>query len=57
MPTTASERSVRDLPWSEFRTTGHIEVYRVKCPGRMKRTGFVGFGEAGFNIAKGLRKY
>jgi len=23
---------VRDLPWSEFRTTVHIEVYRVKCP-------------------------
>lgn len=27
------ERAVRDLPWSEFRTTVHIEVYRVKCPG------------------------
>lgn len=27
-----SERAVRDLPWSEFRTTVHIEVYRVKCP-------------------------
>jgi transposase len=27
------ERSVRDLPWSEFNTTVHIEVYRVKCPG------------------------
>ena len=26
------ERAVRDLPWSEFRTTVHIEVYRVKCP-------------------------
>ena len=26
------ERTVRDLPWSEFRTTVHIEVYRVKCP-------------------------
>ena len=23
---------MRDLPWSEFRTTVHIEVYRVKCP-------------------------
>jgi len=23
---------VRDLPWSLFRTTVHIEVYRVKCP-------------------------
>lgn len=26
------ERAVRDLPWSEFRTTVFIEVYRVKCP-------------------------
>lgn len=25
------ERAVRDLPWSEFKTTVHIEVYRVKC--------------------------
>ena len=23
---------MRDLPWSEFRTAVHIEVYRVKCP-------------------------
>ena len=23
---------MRDLPWSLFRTTVHIEVYRVKCP-------------------------
>jgi transposase len=28
----ASERAVRDLPWSAFRTTVFIEVYRVKCP-------------------------
>jgi len=28
----ANERAVRDLPWSSFRTTVHIEVYRVKCP-------------------------
>jgi transposase len=27
-----SERRVRDLPWSEFRTAVHVEVYRVKCP-------------------------
>jgi transposase len=27
-----SERTVRDLPWSEFRTAAHVEVYRVKCP-------------------------
>jgi transposase len=27
-----NERAVRDLPWSEFRTTVHIEVYRVECP-------------------------
>jgi transposase len=27
-----SERAVRDLPWSEFRTTVFIEVLRVKCP-------------------------
>jgi len=27
------ERAVRDLPWSEFKTSVHIEVYRVKCPG------------------------
>src|ERR1041384_2228680 len=26
------ERTVRDLPWSEFKTAVHIEVYRVKCP-------------------------
>jgi transposase len=26
------ERAVRDLPWSAFKTTVHIEVYRVKCP-------------------------
>lgn len=26
------ERAVRDLPWSEFKTCVHIEVYRVKCP-------------------------
>jgi transposase len=26
------ERAVRELPWSEFRTAVHIEVYRVKCP-------------------------
>lgn len=26
------EREVRDLSWSEFKTTVHIEVYRVKCP-------------------------
>lgn len=28
----ASERVVRDLPWSVFRTTVFVEVYRVKCP-------------------------
>ena len=27
-----SERSVRDLPWSEFRVSVFIEVYRVQCP-------------------------
>jgi transposase len=27
-----NERAVRDLPWSTFKTTIHIEVYRVKCP-------------------------
>jgi len=27
-----NERAVRDLPWSTFTTTVHIEVYRVKCP-------------------------
>ena len=26
------ERAVRDLPWSQFHATVHIEVYRVKCP-------------------------
>jgi transposase len=26
------ERAVRDLPWSAFKTTVRIEVYRVKCP-------------------------
>jgi transposase len=25
------ERAVRDLPWSGFQATVHIEVYRVKC--------------------------
>jgi transposase len=28
----SNERAVRDLPWSQFRTTVHIEIYRVKCP-------------------------
>ena len=28
----SKERAVWDLPWSLFRTTVHIEVYRVKCP-------------------------
>jgi transposase len=28
----SSERAVRDLPWSAFRTTVFIEIYRVKCP-------------------------
>ena len=28
----ANERAVRDLPWSSFTTTVHIEMYRVKCP-------------------------
>ena len=28
----SNERAVQDLPWSQFRTTVHIEVYRVKCP-------------------------
>jgi len=27
-----NERAVRDLPWSGFRATVYIEVYRVKCP-------------------------
>jgi transposase len=27
-----NHRVVRDLPWSTFKTTVHIEVYRVKCP-------------------------
>jgi transposase len=26
------EREVRDLPWSEYRTTVMIELYRVRCP-------------------------
>ena len=26
------ERAVCELPWSEFKTAVHIEVYRVKCP-------------------------
>jgi transposase len=28
----SDERAVRDLPWSTFKTTVHIEIYRVKCP-------------------------
>ncbi len=28
------EREVRDLPWSEYRTTVMIELYRVRCPDR-----------------------
>jgi len=27
-----SERAVRDLPWSAFRATVFIEIYRVNCP-------------------------
>src|SRR5476649_1250747 len=26
------EREIRDLPWSEYRTTVVIELYRVHCP-------------------------
>jgi transposase len=26
------EREVRDLPWSEYRTTAVIEFYRMRCP-------------------------
>jgi transposase len=26
------DREVRDLPWSEYRTTVVIELYRVRCP-------------------------
>src|SRR6202008_4926820 len=26
------EREVRDLPWSEYRTTVVMELYRVRCP-------------------------
>ena len=26
------ERELRDLPWSEFRTTVVVELYRVRCP-------------------------
>src|SRR5580658_9565676 len=26
------EREVRDLPWSEYRATVVIELYRVRCP-------------------------
>ena len=29
---TCNERAVRDLPWSEYRTTVPIELYRVRCP-------------------------
>ena len=28
----ATERAVRDLPWSGFQTTVWVEVLRVKCP-------------------------
>jgi transposase len=28
----AYEREIRDLPWSEYRTTVVIELYRVHCP-------------------------
>ena len=28
----AYEREVRDLPWSEYRTTVVIDLYRVRCP-------------------------
>lgn len=31
-PADVSEREVRDLPWSGFRTTVVIELYRVRCP-------------------------
>lgn len=27
----SNERAVRDLPWSTFTTTVHVEIYRVKC--------------------------
>lgn len=28
----ATEREVRDLPWSEYRATVVVEVYRIRCP-------------------------
>jgi transposase len=28
----ANERAVRDLPWSGFRSTVFVDVYRLKCP-------------------------
>lgn len=31
-PYDCRERTVRDLPWSEFQAAVHIEVYRVRCP-------------------------
>jgi hypothetical protein len=31
-PADVTEREVRDLPWSGFRTTVVIEFYRVRCP-------------------------
>jgi transposase len=31
-PYDSYEREVRDLPWSEFRATVVVELYRVRCP-------------------------
>jgi transposase len=31
------EREVRDLPWSEYRTTVVIELYRVRCQGNREQ--------------------
>jgi transposase len=31
-PAEVVERTVRDLPWGEFRTTVVIELYRLRCP-------------------------
>jgi transposase len=50
------ECEVRDLPWSEYRTTVVIELYRVRCPDCGIKAEKVGLCRARRPSASALRK-
>ena len=50
------ERAVRDLPWSAFKTTVHIEVYRVKCCRSSENVVFCVFGRRSRHRRHHLRR-